>query len=185
MTAEIGGQRPNINQRGEIVNILKSAAVIAASLVALAACQSAVQDTTADEAAIAATAPAWAAAFNAGDADALTAMYWDDAVVQPPGVPSATGTAAIRELLAGDIAAVQSAGLTMHIPESGAVDVSGDLGYEAGTYSVTDASGATVDTGKYLGVLQKRDGQWRYVRDTWNSDMAPAPAAPASVAAAQ
>ena len=72
--------------------------------------------------------------------------------------------------------AMRAAGLTMNIPEAGAVDVSGDLAYEAGTYSVTDASGATVDTGKYIGVFLKRDGTWRYIRDTWNSDYPPAPA---------
>jgi hypothetical protein len=87
------------------------------------------------------------------------------------------GRAAIREFLAGDSAAVKAAGLTMNIPEAGAVDVSGNLAYEAGAYTVTDASGATVDAGKYIGVFEKRDGKWLYIRDTWNSDNAPAPAA--------
>ena len=158
------------------MNILKSAAVVAVGLIALAGCQPAAKDTTADEAVIRLSAPAWAAAYNAGDADTLTAMYWEDAVLQPPGAPAATGHAAIRGFLAGDSAATKAAGLTMNIPEAGAVDVSGDLAYEAGTYSVTDASGATVDTGKYIGVFLKKAGKWRYIRDTWNSDSAPAPA---------
>ena len=168
------------------MNILKSVAIIAVGLVALAGCKPAAQDTTADEAMIRASAPAWAAAYNAGDADAITALYAEDAVLQPPGAPSATGSAAIREFIASDIVATKAAGLTMNIPEAGAVDVSGDLAYEAGTYTVTDASGATVDAGKYLGVFQKKDGKWLYVRDTWNSDNAPAPAAaaPASKPAA-
>lgn len=136
----------------------------------------AAEDAAAAEAAIRKSAPAWAAAFNAGDADGMAAMYWEDAVLQPPGAPAVQGRAAIRESLAGDIAATKAAGLTMNIPEAGAVDVSGDLAYEAGTYSVTDASGATVDTGKYIGVFQKRDGKWLYIRDTWNSDNPPAPA---------
>lgn len=124
---------------------------------------------------IRASAPAWAANFNAGDAEALAAMYWEDAVLQPPGAPSASGRDAIRQFMEGDIAAVHAAGLTMNIPEAGAVHVSGDLAYEAGTYSVTDASGSTVDTGKYLGVFQERDGKWLYIRDTWNSDGSPMP----------
>ncbi len=135
------------------------------------------QDTAADEAAIRASAPAWAANFNAGDADALAAMYWHDAVLQPPGAPAATGSAAIREFFVGDVAATKAAGLIMNIPAAGDVHVSGDLAFEAGHYSVTDASGATVDTGKYLGVLQKRDGKWLYIRDTWNSDNPPVAAA--------
>lgn len=167
------------------MNILKTAAVIAVGLIALAGCKPAAQDTTADEAAIRLSAPAWAASYNAGDADALAAMYWEDATLQPPGAPAATGNAAIREFLASDITATKAAGLTMNIPEAGAVDVSGDLAYEAGTYSVTDASGATVDAGKYIGVFLKKDGKWLYIRDTWNSDNAPAAAAaPASEPAA-
>ena len=175
MTAENRGQMIN-HYKGEIVNILKSAAIIAVGLMVLAGCKPAAEDTTADEATVRESATAWAAAYNAGDADAIAAMYWDDATLQPPGAPAATGKTAIREFIAGDIVATKAAGMTMNIPEAGAVDVSGDLAYEAGTYTVTDASGAVVDAGKYLGVLQKKDGKWLYVRDTWNSDNAPAPA---------
>jgi len=153
---------------------LRTATAATAALLLLAGCQKAVENTSADEAVIRKSAPAWAAAYNAGDADKLAAMYWDDAVLLPPGAPAASGRAAIREFLAADTAATRGAGLTMNIPEAGAVDVSGDLAYEAGTYTVTDASGATVDAGKYIGVFQKRDGKWLYIRDTWNSDLAPA-----------
>ncbi len=122
------------------------------------------QGTAADEAVIRASAPAWAAVYDATDADTLAAMYREDSVLYPPGSPAANGGAEIREFLAGDSAATKAAGLTLNIPEAGAVHVSGDLAYEAGTYSVTDASGATVDTGKYIGVFQKRDGKWLYIR---------------------
>ena len=118
--------------------------------------------------------PAWAATYNSGDAAALTAMYWEDAVIQPPGVPAAAGADAIRAYFEADIAGAKAAGLTMNIPEAGAVYVSGDLAFDAGSWSATDASGATVDTGNYIGVYQKRDGEWRYIRDTWNSDSSPA-----------
>jgi hypothetical protein len=33
-------------------------------------------------------------------------------------------------------------------------------------------------------VFKRRDGEWHYIRDTWNSDNPPAPAAPADDAAA-
>jgi uncharacterized protein (TIGR02246 family) len=153
---------------------LRTAIVATAAVLMLAGCQTAARDTSADEAVIRKSAPAWAAAYNAGDADRLAAMYWDDAVLYPPGAPAAVGRVAIRKFLAADTAATRGAGLTMNIPEAGAVDVSGDLAYEAGSYTVTDASGATVDAGKYIGVFQKRDGKWLYIRDTWNSDMPPA-----------
>lgn len=134
-------------------------------------------DRAADEAVIRASAPAWADAFNATDADALTGMYWEDALLFPPNVPAVAGGAPLHEYFAAETPAFREAGLTMNIPEAGALHVAGDLAYEAGTYSITDASGATVDTGKYIGVFEKRDGVWRYIRDTWNSDLAPAPAA--------
>ena len=129
-------------------------------------------DTAADEAAIRASAPAWAAAFNAQDADRLAGMYWEDALLFPPNVPAVGGGAAMRQYFAAETPVFRKAGLTMNIPQAGAVHVAGDLAYEAGTYSVTDASGATVDSGKYIGVFQKRNGTWRYIRDTWNSDLA-------------
>ena len=157
-------------------------AALAAVLVSLAGCQKTSVDTTADEATIRAAAPAWAAAYNAGEVDKVVATYWDDAVLQPPGAPAAAGSAAIHEFIAADTAATKAAGLKLVIEENGTVDVSGDLAYEAGNFSVVDASGKAVDKGKYLGVFLRKDGKWRYIRDTWNSDNAPA-AAPATDAA--
>jgi len=158
------------------MNPLKAVA-IAAGLIALAGCQRAAEDTSADETVIRASVPAWANAYNEGDADKLAAMYWEDAVLQPPNAPAAIGRTAIRTFLAGDTAATRGAGLKLSIPEAGDVDVSGNLAYEAGAFTIVDASGATIDTGKYIGVFEKRDGKWLYIRDTWNSDNPPAPAA--------
>lgn len=150
--------------------------VVLAGLVALTACQKApVEDTTADEAAIRAFARDWADAYNSGDADRLANMYWEGAVLQPPNAPAAVGRDAIRSYLKADSAGLKAAGLTLVMPGD-SVDVAGDLAYEAGNFTITDASGNTVDTGKYLGVFQKKDGKWLYIRDTWNSDSPPAPA---------
>lgn len=133
-------------------------------------------DTAADEAAIRASAPAFAEAYNAMDADALAGMYWEDGLLFPPNAPVAAGHDAIRAYFAAETPGFHEAELTLRIPEAGAVRVVGDLAYEAGTFSITDTTGATVDTGKYIGVFEKRDGVWRYIRDTWNSDH-PAPPA--------
>lgn len=163
--------------------------LVAATLgaLALAACQPAAApppDTSADEATIRKSAPAWADAFNAMDADTLAGMYWDDSLLMPPNHPAVSGGAALREYFARETKGLKDAGLTMNIPEAGKIGVAGNLAYEAGHYTVTDASGATVDEGKYIGVFEKRDGQWRYIRDTWNSDLPPAPPAPEGDAAA-
>jgi len=133
-------------------------------------------DAASDEAAIRASAPAWEKAYNAGDAAAIAAMYWDDALLMPPDAPGVSGRAAIQEFMAGDIAGFKEAGLTMVIPPASSIGISGDLAWESGTWSATDASGATVARGKFLGLFERRDGVWHYIRDTWNSD-APAAAA--------
>jgi hypothetical protein len=55
-------------------------------------------------------------------------------------------------------------------------DVSGDLGWISGTYTVQDSSGATIDSGNYLSVHHRTNGSWLYIRDIWNSDRPPAAA---------
>jgi hypothetical protein len=57
------------------------------------------------------------------------------------------------------------------------VGVSGNMGWESGTYKVM-VKGAVVETGKFLSVSRKKDGKWLYIRDTWNADAPPAPPAP-------
>jgi hypothetical protein len=79
--------------------------------------------------------------------------------------------------VAAAVAAARAGGYTNNIPE-GTIGISGNLAWEAGNFTVTDASGATVSTGKYLSVAQKRDGRWLMIRDTWNSDAPPAPPPP-------
>jgi ketosteroid isomerase-like protein len=50
------------------------------------------------------------------------------------------------------------------------VGVSGDLAWQWGTYTIADKSGATVETGKFTTLFQRKDGKWMIIRDTWNSD---------------
>jgi uncharacterized protein (TIGR02246 family) len=46
----------------------------------------------------------WAAAFNAGNLEALLATYTPDAILIPPGGPALTGAPAIRACLEGFLA---------------------------------------------------------------------------------
>jgi uncharacterized protein (TIGR02246 family) len=139
-------------------------------------------DPAADEAAIRAHDSAWFAKYNAGDAGAVAALYADDAVVSPAGAPHARGAAAIRDAIGKDIANTQGGGFTLVAGPTGDVGVSGDLGWIWNTFTVKDKSGATVDAGKYVTVLARRDGRWQIIRDIWNSDNPP-PAPPAKPAA--
>ena len=152
-------------------------------MIAIAGCQKAAVDTTADVAAIRAGTSAFAEAYNAGDADALAAAYTEDAVILPPNAPAISGRAGIREFWAADSENARAAGLKFVFPGDGPAEVSGDLAYESGSFQVVDASGAAVVTCKYIGVFKKVDGKWLLVRDTWNTDAPPAPAPAAEPAA--
>lgn len=146
------------------------------ALFALNCSQKPAPDTrAADEATIRTINPAWFKAYNAGDVSGIVALYAEDAVLNPPGAPAARGHAAMREYLTKDIAASAAAGMTFNGSTTTDAGVSGDLGWEWGTFTVTDKSGATVDTGKYVTVYGRKDGKWLIIRDIWNSDAAVQP----------
>jgi ketosteroid isomerase-like protein len=160
---------------------------LAATLVALAGSMAglahAASSTKADEAAIRAQTTSWKEAYNGGDAKGVTAQYADDALLMPPGASGVSGKAAILEFFTKDIAGSKAAGAVFAINPKTDVGVTGNMGWESGTYKVT-VKGAVVETGKFLSVSRKKDGKWHYIRDTWNADapIAP-PAAPAATTA--
>lgn len=141
-----------------------------------AAVSTSTADASADEQAIRAINPAWFKAHKSGDVEGLVAHYSDDAVISVPGAPPVRGTAAIRESFTKEVRDMAAAGLSQNSGPNPEFEVSGDLGYEWNTFTVTDKAGKTVDTGKYLSVFGRRNGKWVIIRDIWNSD---APAAPA------
>jgi uncharacterized protein (TIGR02246 family) len=152
--------------------------LLATALCALTACAPRAADTAADVATLKAEAPTWFKLYNAGDAAGVAALYAEDGMVLAPGAPAAVGRAAIQSFLASDIAASKAAGLTNTGSEVTDVGVAGDMAWITGTYVVTDASGATVDKGKYVTIYRRVSGKWPIIRDTWNSDMPPAAAPP-------
>jgi uncharacterized protein (TIGR02246 family) len=162
---------------------IAAALAAAATMVTLAACQPS-GPSAAEMDAIKAVNGAWAEHYNAGDAGAVADLYWEDASLLAPGAPARVGRDAIREYLVADIERSKAGGMSSH-NDNGPVNVSGNIAWQEGAFRVTDASGATVDAGKYLSVLEKRDGKWRLLRDTFNSDGAvpTAAAGPDAVAA--
>lgn len=147
---------------------------VAGVLVLTACTQASKTDPAAEEAAVRAVNAAWFKAYAAGDAAGVAANYADDAVVNAPGAPSARGIEAIRAFYTQDVASMQAAGLGNTPDPASDVGVSGDLAWETGKYSVTAKDGSVVDTGKFTTVLARRDGAWKIIRDTWNSDSPPA-----------
>jgi uncharacterized protein (TIGR02246 family) len=157
---------------------LSKLVVLAATFAALAACaKTAAPDTAGDEAAARAVNVAWFKAYNAGDGAAVAALYAEDAVLNAPGAPAARGKASISEFYLKNAAESAAAGFALADDPSSDVGVSGDLAWQSGTFKITGKSGAAVDTGKYITVFQRKDGKWMIIRDTWNSDAAPASAA--------
>ena len=157
---------------------LSKLVVFAATFAALAACaKTAPPDTTADEAAARAVNVAWYKAYNAGDGAAVAALYAEDAVLNAPGAPAARGKASISEFYLKNAAESAAAGFALVDDPSSDAGVSGDLAWQSGTFKINDKSGAAVDAGKYITVFQRKDGKWMIIRDTWNSDAAPASAA--------
>jgi uncharacterized protein (TIGR02246 family) len=157
------------------MTVLRNAA-FATALSVLTACAPATRDTAAEAATLKTEALVWFRLYNAGDADGVAGLYAEDGVVLAPGAPAVVGRAAIRDFLASEIAAAKAAGLTNKGDEVTDAGVAGDMAWITGTFSVTDASGATVDKGKYVTIYRRADGKWPIIRDTWNSDMPPATA---------
>jgi uncharacterized protein (TIGR02246 family) len=144
------------------------------SAFALFSMESLASDSAKEVAALHAVDQAWVKAYNAGDADGVAKLYDEHAVLLPPGAPGVNGRSAIRAFFAKDVAASAKDGVMFSLDPQPAGGVSGAMGWVSGTYAVKDKSGHVVETGKYLSVSMKKGGKWLYVRDTWNSDGAPA-----------
>ena len=156
--------------------IMKAAGTICTIALAVFCLESSAADTAKDVAALQAADQNWAKAYNSGNADAVASLYDEQAVLLPPGAPGVNGRAAIKAFFAKDTAESQKAGVIFTLGPKPAGGVSGDMGWQSGTYAVKDKSGKAVETGKYLSVSMKKDGKWLYVRDTWNADGVAAPA---------
>ncbi len=111
---------------------------------------------------------AWSAAFNAGDAATLGALYEEDAVLMAPGGAPIVGRAAIADALSGLFGVLGNLKLVTedvrpagdaHVVEMGRI-----------IYELTAADGSkTLFTGNYVVVWQQgEDGVWRLFRDIFN-----------------
>lgn len=164
---------------------IANSAKLLCAIVALAvfSIEAAAADSAKEIAALQAADQSWLKAYNSANADALASLYDEQAVLLPPGAPAVSGRAAIKAFFAKDVAESQKAGITFALGPNPAGGVSGSMGWQSGTYTVKDKSGKVLEAGKYLSVSMKKGGKWLYVRDTWNADAAPAPAATPAPAA--
>ena len=128
-------------------------------------------DTAADEQAIRGQVDRWLQLVKAKDAAGIAQLYTEDGAVMPSNVAKATGRAAIQKVWA-DMMATPGFDLTF-APEQIIVSSSGDMALDRGAYRLTVAPGGTAqtDTGKYIVVWRKIDGEWKAAADIFNSDL--------------
>ena len=107
------------------------------------------------------------AAFAAGDAEALAALYTEDGMLLPPNSDFVSGTAAIQ----GFWQSVMDAGVAeakLTVEEALGFD---ETAYEVGRYTLHDSAGNAIDEGKYIIIWKRTEAGWRLHRDIWNSSM--------------
>ena len=121
-------------------------------------------------AAIEAAGTQWSAAFKAGNAAAIAALYTEDAVAFPPNGQPVRGRAAIQKLWQDFI----NSGAKEATLKTTEVEEAGTTAYEVGTAVVKDGTGKVLDEAKYVVVWKQVGGKWMIHRDIWNSNMPPA-----------
>ncbi len=112
----------------------------------------------------------WQSAMDARDPAAIAAISTEDGALLPPNSETISGRAAIEAFWTESVARGNRG-----VVKEAEVYAQGDLGYTVGTYTVTDAGGATIDEGKYVVIWRDVDGQWQTHRAIWNSNL-PLPA---------
>lgn len=125
----------------------------------------------AQDPAIRQVADAYTAAMLAGDAAAAAALYRDDAIEMPPGVPPIQGRAAIEQYFRGMFGGCRFTEFALSHAE---LRASGDVAFAAGTSraTVTPNGGPSVtEAGKYLVVLKRTGGAWKVAYSIHNSDV--------------
>jgi ketosteroid isomerase-like protein len=112
---------------------------------------------------------AWAAAWTAKNADAVTALYASDAMFFTTQRGSVSGRVALRKLF-GQALAAAAPRIELH---ANMTEASGNLGFDSGTYreTLTAASGTFDVRGSYLMVLRRTGPGWSIVQHMWTEDL--------------
>jgi uncharacterized protein (TIGR02246 family) len=115
--------------------------------------------------AVEATVHRYVEATNDGDAEALTRLYEDDAVLLPPDHQPIEGRTAIGEFWRqGTDEGLQVTTLRL--------DVEGGIGYLVGQYTLPETDEEPADSGKTVMCLKRQhDGSWKVTADIWNSSV--------------
>ena len=137
---------------------------ITLAALALGACTTMPLNQASEEMAIRALANDYVAAFNARDADRLTAMHTADAILMVANAPLATGSSAIRGAF---VEFFKTPGLSLSVTPGKIDVVSPTVATDIGTYVLTfdTPQGKVTDRGNYITIWHKVNGQWRMAAD--------------------
>lgn len=108
----------------------------------------------------------WEQALSRGDAAGIAALYTETGQLFPPNDKVVTGRAAIQEYWQGAIQAGFKA-VTLSTME---VESCGDSAYEIGRFTVPGEGGEVLDTGDYIVIWKRENGQWKLHRDMWTTN---------------
>ena len=118
-----------------------------------------------DKAAVQELTDKWAAAFNAGDAAAVAAIYTDDARLLAPGMEIIQGRDSIQQFWQGGIEQLSDIKLTVVDAEA----LGDNAVREIGTFTARTKGDQPQDvSGKYLNIWEKVGDEWKLATDIYN-----------------
>ena len=136
---------------------------IVCALAAAACARAPAHDVPGARRAIQAAVTEYVTATNRGDAEALTALYTDDAVLLPPDHEPIQG----RDAIGAFWRQGTDPGLEVRTLR---LEVDGNVGYLVGSYHLPATEAEPADSGKYVMCLRRQsDGSWKLTADIWNS----------------
>ena len=109
------------------------------------------------------------------DADALTALWDDNAVLLQPGTRPIIGKAAFHDFMTQGLAKSPSVKVVKYVPDIRDIQVAGNVAYEWGYFDAAQRSSdkqAPQDLrAKFLRVMKRQpDGSWKFTRIMWLPD---------------
>jgi len=134
-------------------------------------------DVAAEEQAIRARSMAWLDAARARDAAGEGAVFADDGVALRANNDPIIGPAAFTAWATADRASNPQSVVNWTVDQV-VVAASGDIAYEIGTYQLTGLGpdGSGDDTGRYVTVWKKVNGEWKVAADVGSTTKPEAPA---------
>ena len=109
------------------------------------------------------------AAFNRGDAAAISQLYTEDGQILPPQSEPITGRPGIQAFWQG----AMDMGVKAAKLEPVEIEGHGTTAIEVGRFELYAAGQQRVDKGKYIVVWKLTQGEWKLWRDIWNTSLLP------------